>query len=211
MSDELVLYHSPFSRGRVAHWMLEEVGQPYRLELLDFARRDHKKPEYLALNPMGKIPTLVHRGVVVTEVAAIVAYLADAFPEAGLAPALIDPARGTYLRWLFFAAGCVEPAITDHALQRPPVAETQRIGYGTYADTLDALEHAVSQGPYILGERFSAADVYVGSQIGWGLFQKTIDPRPAFTSYFARLHGRPANQRMVAQNGALAERLKGEA
>src|SRR5262245_7163390 len=111
MAEELVLYTNPLSRGRIAHWMLEETGVPYRLEVLQVDKNEHKAPEYLKLNPMGKVPTLVHRGVVVTEAAAICTYLADAFPETGLAPALTDPARGTYLRWLFFGAGCVEPAL----------------------------------------------------------------------------------------------------
>jgi glutathione S-transferase len=207
MSDEIVFHHNPMSRGRIAHLMLEEVGAPYRIVLHSFDRREHKTPEYLAINPMGKIPAIEHRGVVVTEAAAICAYLADAFPAAGLAPAPTDPARGPYMRWLFFGAGCIEPAMTDRALQRPPVERPSTIGYGSYEDVLGALETAVTPGPFILGDRFSAADVYVGSQIGWGLMTKALEPRPVFVSYAARLRDRPAFARMAAQVEELAKKV----
>jgi glutathione S-transferase len=191
MSEPLTFYTNPMSRGLMVHWMLEETGVPYEMKILDFDKREHKAPEYLAINPMGKVPAIVHRGVVVTEVAAICAYLADAFPEAGLAPALDDPARGTYYRWLFFGAGCVEPAALDKAFARPAVREGA-LGYGTYEQTMDALERAVTPGPFILGERFSAADVYIGSQITWGMQQEAIERRPAFEAYSARCTARPA-------------------
>jgi glutathione S-transferase len=145
---------------------------------------------------MGKIPAIVHRGVVVTEAAAICAYLADAFPGAGLAPAPSEPARGTYYRWLFFGAACVEQALTDHAFARPPVEREGVIGYGSYENTLDALEKALTPGPFILGERFSAADVYVGAEIFWGLLVKALEPRPAFLEYTERLSARPAFKRI---------------
>jgi glutathione S-transferase len=207
MSDEIIFYHNPMSRGRIAHWMLEEVGAPYRVELLDFKSQEHKRPEYLALNPMGKIPTIVHRDTVVTESGAICAYLADAFPAAGLAPALDDPARGTYYRWLFFGAGCVEPALVDRMFERP-AARKSGLGYGSYEDTLHALEVAITPGPYILGEGFSAADVYISSQIGWGAITKTLNPTPAVQAYLARCRERPAFQRFVARGEALAAQLK---
>lgn len=207
MSEEIVFYHNPMSRGRIAHWMLEEVGAPYRVELLDFDAGEHKRPEYLKLNPMGKIPTIVHRGVVVSEAAAICAYLADAFPAAGLAPRLDDPRRGTYLRWLFFAAACIEPALLDRSHPRAGAPSSRMLGYGSYDDVLSALEVALEPGPYILGEQFSAADVYVGASIGWGLFTKSLEPRPRFTSYVARLNERPAQQRMNAQGEQLAKKL----
>jgi glutathione S-transferase len=178
--------------------MLEEVGQPYRTVLLDYGTT-MKAPDYLALNPMGKVPALTHRGVTVTEGAAVCAYLADAFPGAGLAPALNDPARGAYYRWLFFAAGPVEAAVTAKSLGLlAPAEKSGQAGYGSFEATIDALETAVGNGPYILGERFSAADVYVGSQIGWGLMFGSIEPRPAFTDYSARLQARPAAQRARA-------------
>jgi glutathione S-transferase len=196
MAERVTFYHNPVSRGRIVHWMLEEVGAPYDTKILSFDKREHKAPEYLAINPMGKVPAIVHRGVVVTEGAAICAYLADAFPDAGLAPSVQDAARGTYYRWLFFGAGCVEPAVVDKVLVRPPAERPAAMGYGTYADTLNALELALKPGPYILGERFSAADVYVGSQIIWGMRVEGIERRPAFEQYAARLNERPALQRV---------------
>jgi glutathione S-transferase len=210
MSDEIIFYHNPMSRGRIAHWMLEEVGVPYRLELLSFEKGEHKSPEYLAVNPMGKIPAIVHRGTVVTEAAAICAYLADAFPAARLAPALDDPARGTYLRWLFFGAGCVESALVDRMCSRPPPDRPGALGYGSYDDTLNALEKAITPGPYILGDRFSAADVYIGSEIGWGLMAESLEPRPVFQSYVARCSERPAFQRCSAQNNELVAKMSGK-
>ena len=195
MADELVFYTNPMSRGRIVRWMLEEVGRPYRTEILEYGTT-MKAPEYLALNPMGKVPAIRHRGVVVTEGAAICAYLADAFPEAGLAPPSEDPRRGTYYRWLFFTAGPLEAAVTAKSLNLLAPAERKgMVGYGSYEDTIDALEHAVRDREYILGDQFSAADVYVGAQIGWGLMFKTIEARPAFAEYAARLQARPAAQR----------------
>jgi glutathione S-transferase len=201
MSDEIItLYTNPMSRGLIAHWMLEEVGAPYRMHVLDFDKREHKAPEYLAINPMGKVPTIIHRGVVVTEAAAICTYLADAFPKTELAPTTDDPARGTYLRWLFFAAGCIEPALIDRMFSRLPPDRPGALGYGSYSDALNALEQAIAPGPFILGERFSAADVYVGSEIAWGLMGKSLEPRQVFREYHERLSQRPAFQRV---NGAL--------
>jgi glutathione S-transferase len=208
MSDEIILYTNPMSRGRIAHWMLEEVGAPYRIELVDFDRGTQKKPELLALNPMGKVPTIVHRGVVVTEAAAVCAYLGDAFPRAGLAPGLDDPRRGTYLRWLFFAAGCGEAALTDKSSPRKDPPPSRALGYGSYDDTLNTLEHAIKPGPYILGETFSAADVYVGSLIGWGLKIGSVEPRPAFLAYAERFAKRPALVRVNAKCEELAQQLK---
>jgi glutathione S-transferase len=197
MTDEVTFYHNPMSRGRIVHWMLEEIGVPYATKVVSFDRGENKTPEFLALNPMGKIPTIVHRGVVVTEAAAICTYLADAFPHAELAPRADDPRRGTYLRWLFFGAGCVEPALIDKMFARPPVDRPAALGYGSYEATLSALEQAVAPG-WILGAEFSAADVYIGSQINWGLMTKGLEPRPAFQRYAARCAERPALQRVTA-------------
>jgi glutathione S-transferase len=208
MSDEIIFYTNPMSRGRIAHWMLEEVGVPYRIELIDLDRGAQKRPEFLALNPMGKVPTIVHRGVVVSEAAAVCAYLADAFPKAGLAPALDDPRRGTYLRWLFFAAACGEPALTDKSSPRNNPPPSRSLGYGSYDDTLNGLERAIEPGPYILGEKFSAADVYVGSLIAWGLMVESLEPRASFRAYADRLGKRPAMQRVEAQCEELAQQLK---
>ena len=192
MADDLVFYTHPQSRGRVVRWMLEEVGEPYRTELLDYDTT-MKAPEYLAINPMGKVPALRHGNVVVTETAAICAYLADAFPHAGLAPPSEDRLRGPYYRWLFFAAGPVEAAASNRALGLVvPVSRERMIGYGTFDDTMNTLENAVSRGEYLVGDRFSAADVYVGSHIAFGLQFGTIEKRPAFERYVARLVARPA-------------------
>jgi glutathione S-transferase len=192
MSDPLIFYTNPQSRGRIVRWMLEEVGQPYRTELLDYDTT-MKAPAYLAINPMGKVPAIRHGDTVVTEGAAICAYLADAFPATGLAPPAGDPRRGAYYRWLFFAAGPFEAATSNKALGFVvPQGRERMIGYGTYADAINALEGAVSQGDYLVGEQFTAADVYVGSHIGFGLQFGTIDKRPAFERYVARVSARPA-------------------
>ena len=190
MADELVFYTNPMSRGRIVRWMLEEVGAPYRTEILDYATT-LKSPAYLAINPMGKVPAITHGKTVVTEGAAICAYLADAFPDAGLAPPLAE--RGAYYRWLFFAAGPVEAATTNKSLGfEVPAGRERMAGYGSFEDVMNALEIAVSQTAYVAGDKFSAADVYFGSQIGWGLQFKSIEARPAFERYWARLVDRPA-------------------
>jgi glutathione S-transferase len=208
MSDEIVLYYNPMSRARIAHWMLEEVGAPYRIELLRFDKREHKSERYLAINPMGKVPAIVHRGVTVTEAPAICAYLADAFPSANLAPKVDSPQRGTYYRWLFFAASCLEYAILDKQLERP-AGNAGRIGYGSYDDTLATIEQALSPGPFLLGDQFTAADVYLASQFGWALMTKGIEPRPAFTEYLKRVEARPAYARYAEQANKLAAPLRG--
>jgi glutathione S-transferase len=208
MTDMISFYTNPFSRGRIAHWMLEEVGAPYHVELLDFDRKEHKSAEYLTLNPMGKVPAIVHRGVVVTEAAAICAYLADAFPVAKLAPLPSEPARGTYFRWLFFAAACIEQAGTDKQSPRSAAVRASALGYGTYEDVMNGIQNAITPGPYILGDRFSAADVYVGSQLGWGLMVKSIEPRPVFAEYVARLAKRPAYVRFLEKTKELEDALK---
>ncbi len=208
MSEAIVFYHNPMSRGRIAHWMLEEVGVPYTLKLLNFEKREHKTPEFLAINPMGKIPTLVHGSTVVTESAAICAYLADAFPAAGLAPNTTDPARGTYLRWLFFGAGSLEPAIIDRMLSRPASERPSAMSYGSHEDASNAVEKAITPGPCILGQRFSAADVYIGSCIGFGLMTKSLEVRPAFQAYVARNSARPAYQRAEARNEELMKKMQ---
>jgi glutathione S-transferase len=207
MTDTISFYTNPFSRGRIAHWMLEEVGAPYHVELLDFERNEHKRPDYLALNPMGKVPAIVHRGVVVTEAAAICAYLADAFPAAKLAPLPSEPARGTYLRWLFFAASCIEPAGIDKQSPRTNAVRSSALGYGTYEDVMNGIERALSPGPFVLGDRFSSADVYLGSQLGWGLMVKSIEPRPVFTEYVAQLGKRPAYARFMEKSKQLETAL----
>ncbi|MEJ2087895.1 MAG: glutathione S-transferase family protein [Gammaproteobacteria bacterium] len=203
MSDDLVFYTNPQSRGRIVRWMLEEVGAPYTTEILDYATT-MKAPEYLAINPMGKVPAIRHGDTVVTECAAICAYLADAFPEAGLAP----PARqrGPYYRWLFFAAGPLEAAIVNTSLGFEVPEERQRMaGYGNLALTLAALETAFAGGPYITGDSFSAADVYVGAQLIWGLQFGTIDKRKTFERYAEQLTDRAAYRKATELDDAAAQ------
>jgi len=197
VTEQVVFYTHPQSRGRVVHWLLEELGAPYDMRVLSFEKGEHKTPQYLAINPMGKVPAIVHRGVVVTETAAICVYLADEFPAAGLAPNIGDPQRGTYLRWFFFGAACLDPAVVDKMLGRPPAERKGAVGYGTFDDTVSTLEKALSPGPYILGERFSAVDVYVGAQIQHSLMTKAIEPRPSFQKYADRMAARPALQRLL--------------
>jgi glutathione S-transferase len=208
MSDEVIFYHNPMSRGRMVHWMLEETGTPYRIELIRFDRGENRTPEYLAVNPMGKIPAIVHRDTVITETGAIIAYLADAFPANELAPAVGDPARGAYLRWMFFGQGCIEPALIDRMLARPPVDRPTALGYGNYEDVLNTVEKALTPGPYILGNRFSAADVYVASQVGFGLMTRSLEPRPVFQTYLGLISQRPAYQRFNAQSERLTAQMK---
>jgi glutathione S-transferase len=200
MAEDLVLYTNPMSRGRIARWMLEEVGVPYRAEMLEFSTT-MKAPAYLAINPMGKVPAIRHGKTVVTECPAICAYLADAFPEAGLAP---PPAqRGAYYRWLFFAAGPLEACITNRALKFEPPAERQvMVGYGNFAAVMDALDKAVSAHAYVAGDHFSAADVYVGSHINFGLQFGSIEKRPSFSEYSARITDRDAYRRAKALDDA---------
>jgi glutathione S-transferase len=208
MSEEVVLYSSPFSRGRTAHWMLEEAGAPYRYEVVNLETRDQKKPAFLAVNPMGKVPTIVHRGTVITESGAICAYLADTFPAAGLAPPSDSPQRGSYYRWMFFGACCVEPAVIDRMLSRPEGSKPSALGYGCYQDAIETLERALKPGPFILGRQFSAADVYVGAQIAFGLMVKALEARPTFQEYAGRLQARPGYQRFLQKNDEIVARMK---
>jgi glutathione S-transferase len=208
MTDELVFYTNPMSRGRIVRWMLEELGQPYRTEVLHYGTT-MKAPEYLAINPMGKVPAIRHGDAVVTEVAAICAYLADAFPEAGLAPPANSRLRATYYRWLFFAAGPVEAAVTNKSLGVVPSAEQRgSVGYGSLDEVMNALERAVSDREYIVGDSFSAADVYVGSHIAWGMHFGSFERRPAFESYTGRLVSRPAAVRAREIDDALLAAAK---
>jgi glutathione S-transferase len=202
LSDHLVLYTNPMSRGRIARWMLEEIGQPYETVMLDYATT-LKAPAYLAINPMGKIPALTHGDAVVTECAAICAYLADAFPEAGLAPPIGSKSRAPYFRWLFFAAGPVEAAITNKQMGFELAPGKERTaGYGSLERVLNALELAVTASPYLAGEHFTAADVYAGSQIGFGLRFGTVEKRPEFTAYWNRISARPAYLRAAELDDA---------
>lgn len=204
-SCDLTLYTHPWSRGQIARWILEEVGVSYRQTILDYGG-SMKSPEYLSINPMGKVPAIVHRGNIITECAAICAYLADAFPEAALAPKVTE--RAAYYRWLFFAAGPLEAAVTNQNLKVTIAEDQQRmVGYGTYERTLDVLAKAVSATPYIAGNQFSAADVYVGSHLIWGSQFGSIPQREEFTNYIAKLTTRPAYQSAKKIDAELGEKL----
>ena len=206
MSDELILYTNPMSRGRIARWMLEEVGVPYRREVLTFGGT-MKGADYLRLNPMGKVPTLVHGDSIVTECPAICAYLADAFPQAGLAPPQRE--RADYYRWLFFAAGPLEAAVSNRALGfQVPEDRRAMIGYGSYAEVIETLENALTDRSYIAGSSFTAADVYVGSHLMWGMQFGSIDKRPAFEAYVRHLHDRPAHLRATELDDADMKELQ---
>jgi glutathione S-transferase len=198
MSD-LIFYTNPMSRGRIARWMLEEVGEPYNVRLVDWA---DKPDDFLAANPMAKVPTLIHQGRVVTECAAVIAYLADTFPDAALAPT--EEERADYYRWMFFAAGPLEAATTNRSLGVEPSEEQQgMVGYGSLDRVVGALKRAVTANDYVAGDRFTAADVYVGSHIGWGLQFGALPESGEFSAYLARVMDRPAAVRARALDDAL--------
>lgn len=204
---ELVYYTNPMSRGRIGRWMLEEIGRPYAVRLVPFGRQ-MKSAEYRAINPMGKVPTLVHGDAIVTECAAICAYLADAFPEAGLMP---RPAadRAAYFRWMFFAAGPLEAATTNRSLGvEVPEDRGRMVGYGSYAAVMDTLEQALTGGPYVAGPAFTAADVYVGAHVAWGLAAGSIESRPAFVAYRDRVTARDGYRRATALDDAAAATMQ---
>jgi glutathione S-transferase len=206
MADDLTFYTHPMSRGRIVRWMLEELGQPYRTELLEYDTT-MKAPAYLAINPMGKVPALRHGNTVVTESAAICAYLADAFPAAHLAPPPGDRLRGPYYRWLFFVAGPLDAAWTNKTMGFVVPQERERMmGYGRFEHVIDALEEAVSRAEYVVGDSFTAADVCLGSGIGFGMEFGAIEKCPVFEQYWQRLSARPAAIRAKEIDDALAAR-----
>ena len=206
----LTFYTNPMSRGRIARWMLEETGAPYDTVLLDW-EGSIKSPDYLAINPMGKVPAIVHDGRVVTEAAAVCAYLAEAFPEAGLAPT--EAERADYYRWMFFAAGPIEASMSDKALGvEIPADKRGMVGYGDADLVTTTLEQAVTAHPFIAGDRFTAADVYVGSMVGWGTMFGSLPKRPAFEDYLARVNAREAAVRArEIDDRLMAERALAEA
>lgn len=200
----LTLYHNPQSRSTVVHYMLHELGEPFEIVPIDLQKQEHKSPEFLNINSMGKIPVLRDGDTIVTETPAILVYLADKYPKAGLAPALDAPERGAYLRWMFFYGSCFEPAMADLFMKRESPAST--VGWGKPEDVLNALSAALKPGPWLLGERFSAADVMVASGVGYMLGFKVLPERPEYVDYVARLEARPARK---AAKAADAARLAG--
>lgn len=206
MTRDLLFYTHPRTRGRIARWMLEEVAQPYETQILDFAT-SMKSDDFLAINPMGKVPAIRHGDTVVTECAAICAYLADAFPEAGLAPAAED--RGAYYRWLFFGAGPLDQAFIIHTLKiETPEARKGMLGYGDLERVNRTLDQVLSGSDFIAGPNFTAADVFMGALIDWSLHFKALEERPAFLAYQERVKARPAFQRAAALDDAAAAALE---
>ena len=201
---KLTLYHAAPSRSSIVRWMLEEVGEPYAIQLLSLSKGEQLAPAYLAVNPMGKVPALKHGDVVITEAAAICTYLADEFPAAGLNVPIGDARRGPYLKWLFFGPSCIEPAMIDRASPRKEEARRGMLGYGDFDTVMKVVAKAVASGPYLLGEQFTAADVIIGSTLRWGMMFKILPERPEFVAYVAALLERPALQRAIALDQALA-------
>ncbi|MGH8111881.1 MAG: glutathione S-transferase family protein [Rhodanobacteraceae bacterium] len=201
--SDLVFFHNPHSRATMTHALLEELGADYEPRVLDFRKHEQLSPEYLAINPMGKVPAIRQGGVVVTETVAIFIYLADLYRNAGLAPALDDPQRGTYLRWLVFYAACFEPAMVDRAIQRAPAPRTQ-LPYADFDTTLNAITQALQPGPWLLGGHFSAADVLWGSALRWVTGFGMVQATPAIAAYVERVTSRPAAQRARKADEALA-------
>lgn len=202
-NKNLVLYHHPYSRAAGVVWMLEELGLPYKLEFVDMNQGEQSRPEFRQKNPMGKLPTLVDGGVTVTEVAAIGMYLADRYSSGNLAPKIDDPARATYLRWIAFAPAVIEPCCYAH-MSKWEYSPSQA-GWGTYENMLASIEEAIGNGPWLLGEKFSMADMIFGGTVRYLLRFKMLEARESFVAYAARLDARPGSIAATAKNDAVAE------
>jgi glutathione S-transferase len=200
---EITLYHSPNTRSSGAFTLLEELGAPYRLQIINMKAGEQRQPAYLAVNPMGKVPAIRHGDALVTEQVAIFIYLADLFPEAKLAPPIGDPQRGPYLRWLVYYGSCFEPAVVDRALKREPGALAM-VPYGDYDTMLGTLTAQLGRGPYMLGERFSAADVLWGGALAWITMFKLVPELPVIMDYVQRIGARPAVAKVKAKDAELA-------
>jgi glutathione S-transferase len=208
MADQLVFYTNPMSRGQTVRWMLEEVGVPYETQILGYGTSMKEEP-YLSVNPMGKVPAIVHNGKVVTEVAAICCYLADAFPDAGLAPPTDQ--RADYYRWIFFTSGPIEAAFSNKSVGCEPEPEKQRMfGYGNYDLAIGTLEKALTGRTYIAGDRFTAADVFVGANVNFMLQFNLLEPRPVFTDYAGRMSERGAYRRAQEIDGKLIAEMQAQ-
>lgn len=200
----LILYHSPRSRSRGARMLLEELGADYEVRAFDLTTGQHRAPEFLAMNPLGKVPTLRHGDVVVTEQVAVYLYAAELYPEAGLSPAVGDPLRGPYLRWMAFYGSCFEPAVVDHSMGRAPAAYSTS-PYGDFDTVMAAINAQLANGPYLLGDRLTAADVLWGAALDWITTFKLMPETPVVRAYIDRILERPAIQRAQAADLALAE------
>ena len=201
---KLTLYHAAPSRSSIVRWMLEEIGEPYDIHHLSLSKGDNRAPDYLAVNPMGKVPALRHGDVVITEAAAICTYLADEFPRAKLNIPIGDARRGVYLKWLFFGPSCIEPAMMDRAFPRKEEPRRGMLGYGDFDTLMNVVANAVVRGPYIMGDQFTAADVVIGSGLRFGMMFKMLPERSEFIAYTGRLAQRPALTRAEAKDKELA-------
>jgi glutathione S-transferase len=208
---DLTLYHAAPSRSSIVLWMLEELGEPYDIRLVSFKKGENLRPEYLAINPMGKVPALRHGDAIITEAAAICAYLADEFPRAGLNIPVRSPRRGAYLKWLFFGPSCLEPAIMERAYPRKEPPPRAALGFGDFETVVDVLAKAAAAAdPWLIGERFTAADVVIGSGLRWGMLFKLLPEQPEFTAYIGRLQERPALKRAIDKDARLKNEQEGE-
>src|SRR3979411_1227518 len=204
---KLTLYHAAPSRSSITRWMLEEIGEPYDIHLLSLNKGDNRAPEFLAVNPMGKVPALKHGDVVITEASAICAYLADEFPRAKLNVPVGKPQRGVYLKWPFFCPRCGEPAIMERAYPRKDTPPRAALGFGEFETVVDVLAKAAAGArPYLLGEQFTAADVVIGSGLRWGTMFKLLPERAEFAAYMRRLEERPALKRATAKDAELQQK-----
>ena len=207
-SRKVVFYHAPQSRSAGTLVLLEELGADYELRPLDLQKKESRGSDYLGVNPMGKVPAIVHDGALVTEQGAVYTYLADLYPEAGLTPAIGDPLRGPYLRWLFFYGSSFEPALVDRSMKREP-APPSTAPYGDYDTMLKTLTDQLAAGPFLLGERFTAADVLWATALRWTTMFKLVPDTPVVAGYIGRVTSRPAFARaakidadLVAAQGA---------
>lgn len=203
MTDLVFYMMTPPSRAAIARWMLEETGAPYETVVLDRTKDEQRGADYLKINPMGKVPALKHGDALITEAAAICLYLADAFPQSDLGYPVGASERGAFLKWLFFAPSCIEPAILDIAFPRKETAPRGAVGYGDFQTVMDVVADAVRGRPYIAGDKFTAADVVVGSQLRWGQSFGVVPKRDEFNTYLAGLQARPAFQRAVDLDEAI--------
>jgi glutathione S-transferase len=206
-TGKIILFHSPNSRSSGSLILLEELQAPYELRVLNMQAGEQRQPAFLAVNPMGKVPAILHGGALVTEQVAIFIYLADLFPQAGLAPALSDPLRGPYLRWMVFYAACFEPAVVDRATKRDPAPQSMS-PYGDFETVMSSLTAQLDAGPYILGQRFSAADVLWGTALQWTTMFGLVPVTPAIKNYIERIAARPAALLVKEKDAAIAAQHK---
>ncbi|MGC1550058.1 MAG: glutathione S-transferase C-terminal domain-containing protein [Rhodanobacter sp.] len=199
----ITFFHAPNSRSGGTRALLEELGVTFDMHVLNFKSAQQRQPEYLAVNPMGKVPAILHEGALITEQPAVFIYLADLYPEAKLAPPIGDPLRGPYLRWMVFYGSSFEPALVDKSMQREP-ASPSTCPYGDFDTMLKTLTDQLEKGPYLLGDRFSAADVLWGGALNWTTMFKLVPELPVIRAYIDRVTSRPAMQRAAAADAALA-------